>query len=238
MQAGLPDGNAMPNGAAMPSRAPSPAACLFDLDGLLLDTEPCHGRAWREAAAAFGLALAPEQLMAMRGRRRLDCVELVRGWIGANGAIPPSADDLLAVQQPIARRLLPDAPAMVGAPELVAMCLERRLATALVTSSSREAVALKSSRHPWLEAITVRVHGDDPELAAGKPHPDPFLLAARRLGQEPGHCWAFEDSPAGAHAAHAAGCRVHVLTPPGAVRKAYPADVRWLSSLREVTLAP
>ena len=224
MQAGRPDG------------VPMPAACLFDLDGLLLDTEPCHGRAWREAAAAFGLALSPDQLMAMRGRRRLDCVELVRGWIGASGAVPPAADDLLALQQPIARRLLRDAPAMVGAPELVAGCLELRLATALVTSSSRQAVAHKSSGHPWLEAITVRVYGDDPELAAGKPHPDPYLLAARRLGQEPSQCWAFEDSPAGAHAAHAAGCLVHVLTPPGAVPEAYPAGVHWLSSLREVNL--
>lgn len=226
------------------SRSPTPAAdsaalpggCLFDLDGLLLDTEPCHGRAWREAAAAFGLTLAPEQLLAMRGRRRSDCVALICAWIAAAGAVPPSPEDLLAVQQPIARRLLPDAPAMVGAPELVAFCLEQRLATALVTSSSRESVAVKSSAHPWLEAITVRVHGDDPELAAGKPHPDPFLLAARRLGLPASNCWAFEDSPAGAHAAHAAGCVVHVLTPPGAVREAYPAGVRWLSSLREVPL--
>ena len=225
---------------SQPSPAPHgprpPAGCLFDLDGLLLDTEPCHGRAWREAAAAFGLALAPEQLLTMRGRRRSDCVALVCGWIEASGTMPPSGADLLAVQQPIARRLLRDAPAMIGAPELVAHCLERRLGTALVTSSSRESLAVKCAAHPWLEAITVRVLGDDPLLRAGKPEPDPFLLAASRLGLDPAHCWAFEDSPAGAHAAHAAGCLVHVLEPPGAERSAYPQGVRWLTSLREVEL--
>ncbi|MGB5239460.1 MAG: HAD hydrolase-like protein, partial [Prochlorococcaceae cyanobacterium] len=49
-----------------------PAACLFDLDGLLLDTEPLHGRAWRQAAREFGLELSDQQLLALRGRRRLD----------------------------------------------------------------------------------------------------------------------------------------------------------------------
>jgi len=47
-----------------------PAACLFDLDGLLLDTEPHHSRAWSQAAARFGLLLPPGQLMSLRGRRR------------------------------------------------------------------------------------------------------------------------------------------------------------------------
>jgi len=58
-----------------------PAACLFDLDGLLLDTEPLHSQAWLEATAGFGLTLAADQLLALRGRRRLDCAEQVRSWI-------------------------------------------------------------------------------------------------------------------------------------------------------------
>jgi beta-phosphoglucomutase-like phosphatase (HAD superfamily) len=97
-------------------------------------------------------------------------------------------------------------------------------------------VALKSAPHPWLEAIGTRVLGDDPELEAGKPAPDPFLLAARRLGVPPAQCWAFEDSPAGAAAAAGAGCRVYVLLPPEADGPLFPPQCQWLRSLREVPL--
>jgi len=217
----------------------APAACLFDLDGLLLDTEPCHGRAWREAAARFGVDLAEVQLLQLRGRRRLDNALQVCDWIAAGTGSAPSIAELLAVQQPIAAELLPLAQAMEGAQELLRRCSERRVAMALVTSSSRASLALKTARHPWLERIELRIDGDDPALTAGKPAPDPFLLAAERLGVDPGDCWAFEDSPAGAIAADAAGCRVHVLLPPGLSRhereRLYPGDWIFLESLREVS---
>lgn len=190
-----------------------PAACLFDLDGLLLDTEPLHARAWQQATAQFGLQLGPSQLLALRGRRRIDCAELVRQWLGAAGLTVPSRADLLAVRQPIAEQLLPTAQPMPGAPWIVLRCQQLGIPTALVTSSSRAAVALKAEPHPWLFAIAERVFGDDPQLSAGKPAPDPFRLAADRLGVPPRHCWAFEDSPAGARAAFQAGCKVHVLLP-------------------------
>ena len=191
----------------------APAACLFDLDGLLLDTEPLHGQAWQQAADRFGVSLSSDQLLALRGRRRLDCAELVRHWITAAGRAAPTVEALLAVRQPIAEALLPAARPMPGARELVEACRNRAIPLALVTSSSRSAVALKEGPHPWLASITARVHGDDPELVAGKPAPDPYVLAARRLGVEPARCWAFEDSLAGAQSATAAGCQVHVLLP-------------------------
>lgn len=213
-----------------------PAACLFDLDGLLLDTEPLHGRAWREAARHFGVELAPGQLLALRGRRRQDNADQVRRWITAEQGQAPTAKALLAVQQPIARQLLPQAQAIDGAAELLARCRELAIPMALVTSSSLEAVTRKAAPHPWLELIELRVHGDDPELGQGKPAPDGFLLAARRLGVPAGDCWAFEDSPAGALAAHAAGCQVHVLA--GDLdERAFPAGVRLMPSLRVVQLA-
>lgn len=190
-----------------------PAACLFDLDGLLLDTEPLHGQAWQQAARGFGLELDATRLLALRGRRRLDCAEQVRQWLGEAALVVPTSAALLAVRQPIAERLLPAALPIPGAPELLARCRDMGIAMALVTSSSREAVALKAAPHPWLAEIAERVYGDDPELVAGKPAPDPFQLAAQRLGLPAQRCWAFEDSLAGARSALAAGCRVHVLLP-------------------------
>ena len=219
-----------------------PAACLFDLDGLLLDTEPLHARAWREATAAFGLTLADDQLLALRGRRRLDCVAQVRQWLAEAGLAVPSDAELLAVRQPIAETLLPTARAMPGAINLVGRCQQLGIAMALVTSSSRAAVALKAEPHPWLAAISERVYGDDPDLGAGKPSPDPFRLAARRLGLAAERCWAFEDSPAGAQAASGAGCRVVVLLPKPEdlerrIRNQLPPGVLPVHSLEEVVLS-
>ena len=134
---------------------------------------------------------------------------------------------------------------MPGAAELVSRLRARGIPMALATSSSQAAVALKTGPHPWLELIEARVHGDDPDLLAGKPAPDVFLLAAQRLGVNCSECWAFEDSPAGAQAALAAGCRVYVLPPQllntgdAAAEAAelavlYPGIERFLNSLETV----
>ena len=184
-----------------------PAACLFDLDGLLLDTEPLHGRAWAAAAAHFGGSLSDDELLQLRGRRRQDCAEHVNERLPK----PVGTEALLAVQQPIVRQLLVKANAMPAADDLIRLCHREKIPMALVTSSSEESVRFKSGPHPWLGLIEVRIYGDDPELIAGKPDPAPFLLAARRLQVDPHQCWALEDSKAGTAAAQAAGCRVWVL---------------------------
>ena len=223
---------------------PMPDACLFDLDGLLLDTEPLHAQAWREAAGQFAITLSARDLLQLRGRRRLDCVAMVREWIALRTGRPaPSEEALLAVQQPVARRLMPAAQPMAGARALVASCQEWGVPMALVTSSTREAVELKCAPHGWLATIRVRVLGDDPALAAGKPAPDPYLLAAERLGVEAARCWAFEDSLAGSQSALAAGCLVHVLltpSPDGSSEhaQAFPAACRFVHGLSEVVLGP
>ncbi|MGC6483369.1 MAG: HAD family hydrolase [Synechococcus sp.] len=206
---------------------PVPAACLFDLDGLLLDTEPLHGRAWAEAAAQFGTQLSPAQLLDLRGRRRRDCAEQVVHWVEA----PIRCEQLLEVQQPIAKQLLPTAAANAGAEELIAWCIATDLPMALVTSSGRESFDYKTGAHPWIHQIRTRVLGDDPELKAGKPAPDPYLLAAQRLGIAPEQCWAFEDSAAGCRAALAANCELWVLNPNGENLdlKESPPDKPWHS---------
>ena len=121
-------------------------------------------------------------------------------------AITP--DQLLAVRQPIARRLLPDARPMEGAESLVRTAERLDIATALVTSSDRESVRHKIGNHHWVNRLQLMICGDDRELKAGKPAPDPFLLGAAGLGVRPEDCWAFEDSRAGCESALAAGCLV------------------------------
>ncbi|AII49653.1 HAD family hydrolase [Synechococcus sp. KORDI-52] len=204
-----------------------PAACLFDLDGLLLDTEPLHGRGWWEAAAHFGTQLSENQLMQLKGRRRLDCATQVDAWLEK----PVGPNALLEVQQPIVRALLPHASAMPAAQELVAQCHNRGIPMALVTSSSSDAVAFKAAPHPWLEQIQERVYGDDPELEAGKPDPAPFRLAAQRLGLQPKDCWALEDSQAGCQSARRAGCQVWLVSAQGSEHPDFAANPCEINSL-------
>lgn len=211
-----------------------PSALLLDLDGVLLDTEPLYGEAWREVAAALGGNLDDRQLLSLRGRRRADCAARVAGWLGQ----PNLAEELATRQHQRMQTLLPRAPAMPGAASLLERCRLVGVATVLVTSSFREAATGKLAPHPWLRALEHHVYGDDPEVAAGKPAPDAFLVAARRVRAPPSGCWAVEDSPAGAQAAAAAGCTVWVLLAPGldddAGRRQFPASSRFVRHLDEV----
>ena len=92
-----------------------PEAFLFDLDGVLLDTEPLHAIAWRQAAAHFGTDLSEAQLAQLQGQRRLENARQVCSWIRQ----PISPEQLLAVRQPLAADLLSTAPAMPGAESLL-----------------------------------------------------------------------------------------------------------------------
>ena len=209
-----------------------PAGCLFDLDGLLLDTEPLHGQAWAEAVGQFGGSASAELLLGLRGRNKFDNAS---GLIEAL-QLTVSVEQLLAVQQPLARDKVRQARAMPGAERLVQHLQAAGMPLAIATSSGRESVEIKLAPHPWLQSIAVRVHGDDPQIQQGKPAPDLFIEAARRLHVEPAQCWAFEDSQAGAKAALAAGCRVFVVPAEGLSRSDYPSAVDWLSSLSETPL--
>ncbi len=185
-----------------------PEACLFDLDGLLIDTEPLHGKAWSEAAKAFGENLSESQLKLLRGRRRSDCAKQISEWADK----PLDIERLISIQQPIAKKLLSSASPMPGAESLIRCCRKYNLPIALVTSSTSASAALKCAPHPWLKLIETRVLGDDEMLFSGKPAPDPFLLAAKKLNVEPNKCWALEDSLAGAESAAKANCQVWILT--------------------------
>ena len=184
-----------------------PDALLFDLDGVLIDSEPLHGQAWKETAALFDLNLTHSQLKLLRGRRRIDCanklVELIPKKV--------KPEDLLTVHKPISRRLISKAEAMPGSESLVKRCHENNIPMALVTSSSSESIQIKIAHHKWMHLFSIRILGDDKLLTKGKPAPDPYLLAAEKLNIAPQACWAIEDSISGVSSALKAGCFVLFL---------------------------
>ena len=167
-----------------------PKAFLFDLDGVLIDSEPLHGQAWKETAALFDLNLNDNQLKLLRGKRRIDCAnELVK--------LSPKAvkaKELLSLHKPISRKLIFTAKAMQGGESLIKRCHKDHIPMALVTSSSYESFQIKTAPHKWMNLFSVIVLGDDKSLARGKPAPDPYLLASEKLNISPQECWAVEDS--------------------------------------------
>ena len=184
-----------------------PKAILFDLDGVLIDSEPLHGKAWKETAALFDLNLTHSQLKLLRGRRRIDCAnELVN-------LIPKTVktEEVLRLHKPISRRLILTAQAMPGSESLVKRCNLDNIPMALVTSSSSESLKIKTAHHKWMNLFSLKVLGDDKLLTQGKPAPDPYLLAAKRLNISPQECWAVEDSISGVSSAIRAGCFVLFL---------------------------
>ena len=184
-----------------------PKGLLFDLDGVLLDTEPLHGKAWTKTAAFFGKSLNNNDLKLLQGRRRHDCALQVKNWISESLEL----EEILKVHQPISKEFLSTAKAMPGAEELVTWCYKNKFPIALITSSSSISIKTKTSPHPWLNFFVIRVQGDDKSLSAGKPSPDPYLLGATKLNLTPFECWAIEDSLSGVKSAHDAGCKVWVL---------------------------
>ena len=184
-----------------------PKAFLFDLDGVLINSEPLHGQAWKETASFFDLNLTQSQLKLLRGRRRIDCANELVKMI----SMDVRTEELLALHKPISRKLILTAQAMPGGESLVKRCHKENIPMALVTSSSNESADIKTAPHEWMNLFSIRVYGDDKLLKEGKPAPDPYLLAAKKLNISPKECWAIEDSISGVSSALEAGCFVFFL---------------------------
>ncbi|MDQ6648668.1 MAG: HAD family phosphatase [Actinomycetota bacterium] len=211
-----------------------PAAVLFDLDGLLVDSEPVWSVAEAEIMDWLGGPWNPAVKAACLGRRiDASCRELVR-LAGSTVAPAEVQERLLARMAELFRAELPWRP---GARELLDALAAAGVPLALVSSSYRVLVdaaleGLGASR------FAVTLAGD--EVTSPKPDPEPYLRAARGLGVSPADCVVFEDSPTGVASAEAAGC-VCVAVPDVVPVEAMPrrpvlaslaeADLGWLAAL-------
>ncbi len=184
-----------------------PNACFFDLDGVLLDTEAIHSKAWQESANCYGTQLSNEQLDNLKGKRRVDCAKEIIKYIGKK----ISTEDFLITHRSIIPNLINNPNTVPGAEYLVKLFKQYKIPIALVTSSSKSSYMIKSQNHEWLDIFDIKVLGDDNDLKAGKPFPDPYLKAANKLSVNPKNSWAIEDSISGMQSAFDAGCKVWLL---------------------------
>lgn len=175
------------------------AAFLFDMDGVLMDSTAAVLGHWREFARWQGIE--EEALLAdVHGRRAVDVIERWRG------SLRTTTEE--AIRQFEAMDVAGDEGilAMPGAVETLAALPADRWA--LVTSATRAAARTRLSAAGLPLPRTI-VAADD--VTHGKPHPTPYLAAARELGVSPSECLVVEDAPNGVRAGKDAGCRVLAL---------------------------
>lgn len=177
---------------------------IFDLDGVLLDTEPLYTQATQTVVARYGKRYDSEHKRFVMGRSPLEGAH----WIVEHLALPISAEEYLSERAGPLEQLFRDCPCIPGAETLVSSLRSRGIKLALATSSERSLYEFKIRKHSWFDAFQYVVCGDDPRLSRAKPAPDIFLLASAGLNLAPHQCIVFEDSAAGVQAGAAAGMRV------------------------------
>lgn len=184
-----------------------PAGIVFDMDGLLFDTESLYREAAGAAAAEAGRDLPDAVFLGLIGGAAADNRARLADHFGAG--IDLDAFEA-AWMRHYAQRAAEGPALKPGVTELLALLDGLGVRRAIATSSGHDSVRRNLACHGLagrFDAVVAR--GD---YARGKPAPDPFLRAAERLGADPGRCLALEDSPHGVRAAAAAGMAV-VMVP-------------------------
>jgi HAD superfamily hydrolase (TIGR01509 family) len=178
------------------------AAVIFDLDGVLIESEQVWNDARRELVQESGASWREDAQRTMMG---MSSVEWSR-YMGDELGVPMSPEAIsAAVVERVERRYRKRLPLIPGAREAVASLAER-FPLAVASSANRPLIALALRLAGLTHLFQAEVSSE--EVARGKPAPDVYLEAARRISVEPGRCAAVEDSTNGLRSAAAAGTRV------------------------------
>lgn len=177
-------------------------ALIFDMDGLLVDSEALAYGAMEAFLGKYTLQRRQEIHDQMLGRRIPESIAIVKDGYGLDDPL----EDLIADYTLLRREaLLGNVKAMPGAIEAVQFGHDAGLKVGLASSGLRDQVTLSLNESGLAGMFEVEVTGDD--VTRGKPAPDLFLKAAESLGVDPADCVVFEDAPAGIAAAVNAGMR-------------------------------
>jgi len=177
-------------------------AILFDMDGLVLDTEKLYTRFWQEAANALGYPMTKEQALGMRSLNRGAGLSKMQSYFGPD--VDYDAIRMKRIEMMDAFVAQEGVTVKPGIHELLAFLKKRGIKTAIATSSPIERTIKYLTSVGLQDSFDELVSGYMVEK--GKPAPDIYLYAAEKLGVEPGNCMVLEDSPAGILAANRAGC--------------------------------
>ncbi len=199
------------------------SAVMFDLDGVLIDSEPIWERIRRDFAESRSGTWTGDIQRRMMGARTADWSGALSELVGGTVSPESAAEQVIAALAAEYRRRLPVIP---GAAEAV-RGLARDFRLGLVSGSPQVLIVLVLDLLAVDGCFEVAMSADD--VARGKPHPDPYLALAARLGVPPTACAVVEDSGNGIRSGHAAGARVIAI--PRGEHRPHPATLDLASAV-------
>lgn len=197
------------------------SAAIFDMDGLLIDSERTIMNTWIAVGRDFGLDILAADYLEIVGRSMPECHSMLTALFGGEAVF---REALTRVQQKLtAPTAHPMFPLKSGVHSLLTTLTQAGIPCAVASSSSRQEIESRLARVGVLDFFSAIAGGD--EVVRGKPDPAVYRLASDRLQKSPKDCLAFEDSENGVRAANSAG--IQVVTVPDL--KAPTAEVAKLS---------
>ena len=181
---------------------------ISDMDGVMLDSEKLYVLFWCEAARSFGYPMEKKHALGIRSLARVFAVKKLQGWFGTEFDYDSVRNKRIELMDKYVAENGIEAKS--GAKELLIWLKQNGYKTALATATPVDRASLYLKQVGLLEFFDVICSAR--EVKRGKPEPDIYLLAAKRLGLAPGECMALEDSQNGVRSAFAAGCKT-VLVP-------------------------
>jgi len=188
-------------------------AILFDMDGLLLDTENTYTLGSQRILSEYGKEYTWEFKAKLMGKR----TDEVARMIVDHYKLPIEPEEWINKSQAIYREMFPDVPTLPGVHKLVHHLVKHKIPIAVATSSSSSSYDLKTKNHAGLFSMfDVIVKGDNPDVRNAKPAPDIFLVAAKKLNRDlqPEDCLVVEDAPLGVKGGRTAGMQVLMVPDP------------------------
>ena len=188
-------------------------ACIFDLDGVIVDTAVYHYKAWKRLANSLGFDFTEHQNEQLKGVSRVRSLELILGWGGVTKT--PAEQEVLATQKntwymEMVNQMKPDE-ILPGAKEFITICRAAGIKTALGSASKNSMTILNKIGITNLFDAVI----DGNKVSKAKPDPEVFLAGAKALSVEPEECVVFEDAIAGVEAAKAGNMKVVGIGQPG-----------------------
>ncbi|KAJ0965653.1 hypothetical protein J5N97_026791 [Dioscorea zingiberensis] len=188
---------------------------IFDLDGLLLDSEKFYTEVQKKILGRFGKTFDWSLKVKMLGKKAIESARLVVEETGLSDVMTPEV--YLEEKEEMLQQLLPTTELMLGVKQLVSHLHANGIPICVATGSPASHFKLKTQKHGEIFSMMHHVvTGDDPEVKKGKPSPDIFLAAARRFEGtvDPRNILVFEDAPSGIAAAKNAGMSVVMVPDP------------------------
>jgi len=208
-------------------------AVLFDMDGLLLETESIYTEVTQMIVGRYGKVFDWSVKSHMIGR---DSYESATYLVKALD-LPFTPEHYLEERNDLLDERFAFAQPKPGARELTAMLSELKVPIAVATSSKEHHFKIKTSKHQeWFSLFDTIVTSDHKDVSRAKPAPDLFLTAAKELGCAPENCLVFEDAPSGVEAANAAGMSVIAIPDPAMSHALFAEATEVLNSLENFDL--